>query len=224
MKVARDFKSLDKEVPAFCFSFSARRAGKKTRGSLGGLPTRDLSPWQNPSALRAAQIRAAFNSPPARINGEINGDILLLESRRVRCADHCVFIMPRCGTTDRRSWRDGMVRGADPTPLEGIDNPRECIRSRLFYESPFCVKEVARAILFSFVAVRSATRSPGSAGGREWARRSLVGTRPPQPGGRCTDGRRLVGPFGPDVPVFLSSDVAAGVPFFYPSLSRLSTR
>jgi len=74
MKVARDFKSLDKGLPTFCFSFSARRAGghcrivrppggEKNKGELGGLPTRDSSPWQNPSALRAAQTRAGFNSP-----------------------------------------------------------------------------------------------------------------------------------------------------------------
>ena len=81
----------------------------------------------------------------------------------------------------------------------------------------------AQSFSFSEV-VPSAMRSPGSAGGREWARRSLVGTRPPQPGGRGSNGRRLVGPFGPDVPVFLTADVAAGVPFFYPSVSRLSTR
>jgi hypothetical protein len=97
-------------------------------------------------------------------------------------------------------------------------------RPRLFYESPCCVNEVAGTILFSFEALRSAMRSPGPAGGREWAPRSLVGTRPPQPGGRGSKRRPLVGPVGPDVPIFRSADVAAGVPFFYPSLSRLSTR
>lgn len=50
--VARDFKSLDKGLPTFCFSSSARRAGEhhriarppggeKNKGEFGGLPTRD---------------------------------------------------------------------------------------------------------------------------------------------------------------------------------------
>jgi hypothetical protein len=49
MKVARDFKSLDKGLPTFCLSFSARRAGgdfpvarppggEKTKESLGACP------------------------------------------------------------------------------------------------------------------------------------------------------------------------------------------
>ena len=36
---------------------------RKKQGEFGGLPTRDSSPWQNLSALRAAQTSAAFNTP-----------------------------------------------------------------------------------------------------------------------------------------------------------------
>ena len=37
------------------------------------------------------------------------------EFRKVRCAGHFVFIMPRRGTTDPLLGRHGTVRGADPT-------------------------------------------------------------------------------------------------------------